>query len=282
MKELGPKYHREAGVGAHPFPYKRPLSGKLALPSPGGQYWPNPAQGPYEDHHLTSTFSRSFNSTQIEAAHGVEGDRTAVFLDRSARHAVQGDRQPRNANGAYTFRTTYQDRHCNPISRTVRSTSSPAGSGKMSPPGTTATAKSDETMLEVPCDFAGLGSGGALSARGPREASCLLAKTVPDDWVTTRTHGKGTGYGINYNALRGASWKQMDHDDTWRTTYKDTLITGYHAPSQGTRPHDGSVPRIPRTGWDGSRSRGVVRTGSPPRSSRGSARGGSCSASWQR
>jgi len=298
MKELGPQYHREVGVGAHPFPYKRPLSGKLLLPSPGGQYWPNPAQGPYEDHHLTTTFSRSFNSEQIEAAHGVEGDRTAVLKDRSAASAMHMDCQHRpNANASYTFRTTYQQRHCDPIAkatasgaRTARSTSSPAGPTKAGSHGSPASGGTEETMHEAPFTgqehpygFAGSAdNGGAFSARGPREEKQTFAKTVPDDWVTTRTHGHGSGYGINYNALRGASWKQMDHDDTWHTTYMDTLTPGYHQPSQGTRPHDGSVARIPRTGWDGSQSRGVVRAGSAPRSAHGRARGGSRAAGWQR
>eukprot|EP00927_Polykrikos_kofoidii_P084948 TRINITY_DN9104_c0_g2_i8.p1 TRINITY_DN9104_c0_g2~~TRINITY_DN9104_c0_g2_i8.p1 ORF type:complete len:192 (+),score=19.87 TRINITY_DN9104_c0_g2_i8:69-644(+) len=68
------------------------------------------------------------------------------------------------------------------------------------------------------------------------ELSADLERTGP---LSARTHGNGTGYCPNTTSIIGADWTHKDHLDTFRTTYGDSMNTGFcqkNRLSPGTHP----------------------------------------------
>jgi len=263
MREISPKYLVDSGreVGRPPFPYQHPWQGRY-LPGganvcPGGQYFDNPSLGNFDDEAMLATTNRSFNTEHLE----------------QNPHPSQHTQRFTN-----TFRTTYSEKHCWPVTQPRPSIAARASGALSARRPELASKLLAEAKATLGPPFSVYRPTTEARANVPRyyEPRAAGNEDLQDSlsWVpgkdeqenplavTIKTYGEGTGFGVNYEplaqtrttqGLRGNAWTSDEFSDTFRTTYSDMLLTGFSS----TRTRPGSAARVHRTTWDRNRPRGL-------------------------
>eukprot|EP00928_Gymnodinium_smaydae_P078666 TRINITY_DN62773_c0_g1_i1.p1 TRINITY_DN62773_c0_g1~~TRINITY_DN62773_c0_g1_i1.p1 ORF type:complete len:379 (-),score=48.83 TRINITY_DN62773_c0_g1_i1:172-1158(-) len=292
MVEITPKYHQETDVGRPPFPYIRPGQGRFlaggANVCPGGQYFDNPSLGNFDPEAMKPTTNRSFNKEFLDQKVGAQRAERKLRPGPVAQES--GGVAPnyfRTTYGEHHAWPKPQPDATAPDSP-GRGFGADAASAPGASPGRPARMSMPEAKVTLGPPFSIHGTPHRnVSARGPPAQACYQpracggapSREAPDAEaerdvsvaseadtrpLSVRTYGEGTGFGVNHGALgatrtttglRGNTWTRDEFSDTFRTTYRDMLLTGFSTP----RPRPGSASRVPPTSWDARRPRGLAR-----------------------